>query len=180
MTEGNKPFSFPGYTPLAKPRKQARGKEENRGGGLMMGIRNNIPYHEVKDLDIRDKDDGISESQTIEIPLNANETWRITNVYIPSEKTGDKRGSTGDTVVLTKHWPAEDVDMLVGDFNAHSLSWDATLEVSENKRGIEEKRGDMIEEWMLEKDMACLNDGSTTHTNRRTGKESTRCDPCKR
>ena len=65
--------------------------------------------------------------------------------------------------------------MLAGDFNTYSLQWDVALENENNNqnRGIEKKRGEMIEEWVDNNGMAILNDGQTTHTNRRTGREST-------
>ena len=73
--------SFPGYTILAKPCKQAADSEKNRGG-LLTGIRNTIPYREIKGDNLRDKEDGITEWQTVEIPISAKEKWRITNMYI--------------------------------------------------------------------------------------------------
>jgi hypothetical protein len=148
------------------------GNEKNRGGGLLTGIRKTIPYREIKRDNLRDKEDGITEWQTIEIPLAAKEKWRITNIYIPSERTGDERGSQQESVVSTKHWPTEEFDMIAGDVNAHSPTWDDALERESNRRGLEVKRGEMIDEWSLEKNMMTLNDGTATHTNRRTGKES--------
>ena len=77
---------YPGYTILPKSRKQAQGNENKIGGGLLIGIRNNIPYFEVKDNEIREKGDNVTEWQTIEIPISQSEKWRITNVYIPRNK----------------------------------------------------------------------------------------------
>jgi hypothetical protein len=75
-------------------------------------------------------------------------------------------------VVSTKFWPCQKHDLLVGDFNAHAVSWDRELGKLGAKRGIEVKRGEMIEDWMIDKDMAALNDGRPTHVDRRTGRES--------
>ena len=138
-----------------------------------MGIRNTIPCHEIKTNNLRDAGDGITEWQTIEIPLNKKEKLRVTNMYIPSERTGDTRNSGMDTVVTTRHWPSSIHDLIAGDLNAHSLEWDATLQTKGNHRGIERRRGDTIERWLADKDMVCLNTGKPTHTNRRVGKEST-------
>ena len=44
MTMQDKVPTIPGYTVLSKPRKQAKGKENVRGGGLLTGIKNTIPY----------------------------------------------------------------------------------------------------------------------------------------
>jgi hypothetical protein len=172
MLETDKIPNFPGYTLINKPREQVSGNETNRGGGLLTGIRNTVPFREIKGDNLRDKEDGITEWQTIEIPLAEKEKWRLTNIYIPSERTGDERGSTEESVVSTKHWPTEEFDMIAGDVNAHSPTWDDALELESNRRGLEVKRGEMIDEWSLDKNMIVLNDGSPTHTNRRTGKES--------
>ena len=102
MIATDKAPNFPGYTILNKPRKQPAGKEKNRGGGLLIGIRNTIPYRDIKNNNLRDKDDGITEWQTIEIPISQKEKWRITNVYIPSERAGDVRGSQNETVLSTR------------------------------------------------------------------------------
>ena len=173
MTAMDKIPSIPGYTVLSKPRKQARGNEKNRGGGLITGIRNTIPYREVEDLDIRDEGDDITEWITIEIPLSNKKRWRISNIYIPSERAGDCRESNANTVVSTKYWPCGQDDLLAGDLNAHSIIWDDALEEEGGQRGLEIKRGEKIEEWLEDKMMAVLNNGKGTHTNRRTGKEST-------
>ena len=71
-----------------------------------------------------------------------------------------------------KYWPKSTEDLIAGDMNAHSSLWDNSLEEG-NQRRIEVKRGELIEEWMEENHMTTLNDGAATHTNRRTGGEST-------
>ena len=76
----------------------------------------------------------------MEIPLGEGEKWRISNVYIPSERAGDARGSTaGETGVSTKYWPYKEGDLIAGDMNAHNIIWDPALE--SDKRGIEVDRG---------------------------------------
>ena len=164
MTRQDRIPNIPGYTVLSKPRKQAIGKEKNRGGGLLTGIKNTIPYREIKNFDVRDTDDGITEWQMIEIPIG-NEKLKITNFYIPSERAGDCRGSTKDTVVSTKYWPREPYDLLLGDFNAHAATWDNTTDKDDD-------RGKSIDRWMDNNSMVPLNTGVGTHINRKTGKES--------
>ena len=167
--------SFPGYAILSKPRRQVAGCQRNRGGGLLIGIKEKIPYREVKDLEIRDGEDDITESQTIELPVSVGEDWRVTNIYIPSERTGDAKNSTKDTVVSTKFWPKGKNDLIAGDYNAHHSRWDRQLDRESNRRGLETKRGDMIDAWMQDTDMQPLNTGSSgsaTHTNRKTASES--------
>ena len=168
MTQKDKIPTIPGYTILSKPRQQAKGNENNRGGGLITGVKNTIPYREVEDIG-----DCLTEWLTIEIPISNKKAWRISNIYIPPERADDCRGSTEGTKVSTKYWPSGQEELMAGDFNAHSILWDETLETESNHRGIEMKRGEMIEEWLDDRNMSVLNNGKTTHTNRRTGKEST-------
>jgi exonuclease III len=173
MLETDKIPDFPGYTILSKPRKQFPGNHMNRGGGLLIGIRNKLPYREIKNMELRDKEDALTESQTIEIPIKEGETWRITNIYIPSERTGDIRGSTKETIVTTKHWPKGINDMIAGDINAHAARWDKQMDRAENHRGLEKKRGEMIVEWLMENDMDTINSrGQTTHVDRKTKRNS--------
>lgn len=76
-----------------------------------------------------------------------------------------------DTVVSTKKWPDKNYDLIAGDFNAHSITWDNSMAETDN-RGIDVRRGEMIDEWMVKKDMDVLNSGEPTHTDRKTGKKT--------
>ena len=156
MAKQDKIPTIPGYTVLSKPRKQAKGKENIRGGGLITGIKNTIPYREIKNYDVRDVNGGITETQMIEVPLSEKKKMRITNFYIPSERASDCRGSTKDTVISTKFWPKESFDLLDGDFNAHSMTWDDTMVTEEGEGKLEEKRGKIIDRWMDESNMIPL------------------------
>ena len=62
-------------------------------------------------------------------------------------------------------WPSREYDMIMGDINAHSTLWDRTVERAD-------RRGVIVENWIATKNMAPANDGSPTHTNRTTGKET--------
>ena len=73
---------FKGYELVRKDRKQKKGCEKNRGGGLLIGIKDRIPYSELR-LNLRTEDDEITEALTIEIPTKNKKKIRITNVYIP-------------------------------------------------------------------------------------------------
>ena len=110
---------------------------------------------------------------TIEIPTGNGGKWRISNVYIPSERAGDCRGSVaGETGVSTTYWPCTAGDLIAGDLNAHNIIWDPVLE--DEERRLELSRGRLLEQWMEENHMTVLNSGTeTTHTNRKTGTEST-------
>ena len=199
---------IPGYTLVRDDRQPKKGKTKGRGGGLLTGVRDNIPFKEVKlgKPGIRDK---ITEWQTIEIPTQNKEFIRITNVYVPpirntggqprgesvlqsvatrtrsreistnNELSGDEEensaedeetdeGQAAGNMYLLREgfdmtrWPHKKHDMIVGDINAHSPLWDYVVERTD-------KRGKIFENWMAANNMVALNQGSPTHTNRKTG-----------
>ena len=80
---------FPGYRVLKKNREQVKGKDNNRGGGLLIGIKENVPFRRVK-LDIDVFEDNITESMTVEIPTKDKQKLRITNVYIPPIRSTER------------------------------------------------------------------------------------------
>jgi len=135
------------------------GKGNNRGGGLITGIKNNIPFREAN-IDLRSKDDEITESLTIEIPTKVKQKLRLTNIYIPPiRNTATEIGRQRKALVKTEKWPNQKYDCILGDVNAHSPFW--------NKERTEaDQRGDTIEEWIANTGMTAINDGSTTRTNR--------------
>ena len=117
LVKKDKTPTFPGYTILRKDRRQFKGKENNRGGGLLIGVKENIPFRQAK-IDLRGEGDEITESVTIEIPRSDGQKLRITNVYIPpirntTSETARKRKS----VVTTNKWPDKQFDCILGDFN---------------------------------------------------------------
>ena len=56
----------------------------------------------------------------------------------------------------------------MGDINAHSTIWDDNA-----RNGVTDRRGEKIEDWLAENNMACINTGEATHISRSTGKEGT-------
>ena len=60
-------------------------------------------------------------------------------------------------------WSHKKHDMIVGDINTHSPLWDYVVERTN-------KRGKIFENWMAANNMVALNQGSPTHTNRKTGR----------
>ena len=62
---------FPGYTVLRRDRLQQKGMEKNRGGGLLIGIKDNFPLREAK-IDLQDKEDEITESLSKEFQQKSN------------------------------------------------------------------------------------------------------------
>ena len=72
LVRSDKPIRIPGYTVVRKDRKQPKGKEKDRGGGLITGIRKTIPYKRLDKFDVRGDRDHITESLAIEIPTKIN------------------------------------------------------------------------------------------------------------
>ena len=111
---------FPGYTVLRRDRLQWKGKENNRGGGLLIGIKDNIPFREAK-IDLRDKEDEITESLSIEIPTKDKQKLRLTNLYIPPiRNTAAETGRQRKAGVKMDKWPCQSYDCILDDANAHS------------------------------------------------------------
>ena len=82
LIKKDKDPKIPGYTTLKKDRKQTRANEENRGGGLIIGIRHDTPFKEIKTA-VNTPNDKRTESTSVEIPTGPHKKIRITNVYIP-------------------------------------------------------------------------------------------------
>lgn len=80
---------IPGYTiPPRQDQTQLIGNEKNRGGGLLVGIKNNFPFKEVH-IEIQEdpNNNSFTEWMTIEIPTAAKKKIRLTNLYIPPTNT---------------------------------------------------------------------------------------------
>ena len=166
LVKKDKTPTFPGYTILRKDRRQFKGKENNRGGGLLIGVKEKTPFRQAK-IDLRGGGDEITESLTIEIPRSDGQKLRVTNVYIPpirntTSETARKRKS----VVTTEKWPDKQFDCIFGDFNAHSPLWSKEREDCD-------ARGYDIEEWMATAGMLSMNDLTTTRNSRRSDGDST-------
>ena len=94
LIKKDKTPKIPGYTLIRDDREQSKGKANGRGGGLLTGVRDNIPFKEVK-LGKPGRKDEITEWQTIEIPTQNKEFIRITNVYVPPIRSqGRTRGES--------------------------------------------------------------------------------------
>ena len=151
--------NIPGYTLRRKDRTQLVGNEENRGGGLLIGIRKDIPYKDVYEKVNTDLDKH-TEWNAVEIPMTPHHKLRLTNIYIPPD---NPRCIDNEDAITMENWPCKGNDILLGDFNAHSSLWDDSTDASD-------RRGRKIEDWIADTGMASLNTGEATHTNRSTGK----------
>ena len=95
LIKNDRPPRFPGYTIERKDRVQPKGKEKDRGGGLLMGIKNTIPYKYLNKMKIGGIKDHITEAQTIEIPTTNKQKIRITNVYVPPHNSAANKKTSG-------------------------------------------------------------------------------------
>ena len=89
-------------------------------------------------LDETKQESDFSESLSIEIPTKGNQKIRITNVYIPPVYT---RGERREEWFNTEKWPSERYDIMLGDINGHSTTWNNNIESDKS-----DKRGEMAEE----------------------------------
>ena len=73
---------IPGYTLVRDDRQPKKGKTKGRGGGLLTGVRDNIPFKEVKlgKPGIRDK---ITEWQTIDTRLRIKNSLELQMCMCP-------------------------------------------------------------------------------------------------
>ena len=124
-----------------------------------MCIKKDIPFKELK-RNLRGPEDDITESQTFEFPIacKGKGKLRVTNVYIPPiRNTESERRRQRRSDVQLEKWPSGRDDIIVGDMNALSTLWDKELE-DKVRNDEATKRGELIEDWLAEKDMATVND----------------------
>ena len=159
LIPADKTPKFPGYTVIRQDRPQLKGKEKNRGGGVLTGIKDDVPFRRVK-MNLKVIEDTITESITIEVPTHDGRKIRVTNVYIPPIRNTARDNRT--EVFNLRKWPSTEYDLYLGDMNAHSSLWD------DNWEGKSDARGEKLENWIA-KGMTCLNDGQPTHILRATG-----------
>jgi len=159
----NETPKFKGYTVVREDRVQRKGCENDHGGGLIIGVKKDIPYR-VSRTDFAGQDDEVSEWMSIEIPTKGNQKLRLNNIYIPPVRTSCMTANANKkTDITTTRWMCTEYDCLFGDFNAHSEIWDDRM--AETASGAD-SRGELIENWVASTNMISINDGSPTRTNR--------------
>jgi hypothetical protein len=142
--------TIPGYTVIRKDREQLVGQEKSKGGGVIIGLNDKVPFKQAN-FEIRaTEEDKVTEWATIEIPVRGKEKIRITNLYIPPHSSNPEMISN----IKPDKWPRKEFDIVLGDINAHSTLWDHSAKP--------DSRGDLVEEWLAEHDMHCLNSGEPT------------------
>ena len=151
--------TIPGYTIVRKDREQKMGQHNTAGGGVLIGIRDTIPFRQCN-IQARGEGDTTTEWATIEIPVKGKNKIRLTNLYIPPVTSNP----TAAPYVTPNAWPNKDYDIILGDINAHSILWDSKVSPDD--------RGEAVEEWLANNSMHVLNTGESTRYSRNTDSDS--------
>ena len=149
MTIKDKP-SFPGYTIVRADRKHLA------GGGLLTLIKSSLVFEKLDSLSL-----DATESQSIKVRLGKNRWLYLTNVYVPPAH------SKGHKLIKLRadSIPSFSSSLICGDFNGHSPLWDDSQPTDD--------RGEELLDWILEKNLTIMNDGSHSRINKATGNSST-------
>ena len=70
---------LPAYTIKRGDRLLPKGKESNRGGGVLVGIKKGIPFRPAH-IDLRGPGDTITDTYSFEIPTKNGQKIRFTNI----------------------------------------------------------------------------------------------------
>jgi len=97
------------------------------------------------------------------VKVSRHRWLNIVNCYVPPTRTA-ANAATPTPITSLDFLPATEDTLIGGDLNAHSNLWDFMQPT--------DSRGELVTDWILEKDMVCMNDGSATRTNRATGGSS--------
>ena len=135
-----------GYSTIRKDRC------EGLGGGLIMFVKEDIPYREIH---INCRPDSTLEIQRIEINTKTDGKLTFCNVYCPPH-----RGTTDDPFDMADI-PTSDKTFVLGDLNGHDALWE--------EHQPSDPRGAIITDWLLTNNFQVCNDGSATRVNRGTG-----------
>ena len=149
LKEGQELEDMEGYNQLRADRIQ-----DIDGGGLLTIAKTSL---NLSPLDKIAKEG--TETQSSRVRLGKNNWVYLTNVYIPpSNSTGQ------DIVARTDIIPTFPSSLICGELNGHSILWDDNQPPN--------KRGEDLENWIIDKGLAIMNTGEETHINKATGNGS--------
>ena len=144
---------LPGYVAVRRDRGSATVPTLGNAGGLITYIRSDVPYTEVSAFRPGAQCNAL-EATAIRVRTRRDEWITLVNVYSPPSTS---RVGEFDLSILS----SSRNHLFAGDFNCHSSLWDVYQP--------EDEEGRKMEDWMLEADFSCLNDGTPTRVNRATG-----------
>ena len=136
---------FQGYVSLRFDRPS-----QNGGGGLLTLLRESIIFERI----------GCSsrsgtEMQSLRVRLGRRSWVTINNIYCPPSRSHSSNPSS--LILAPIEVPPNSIT--VGDFNAHNPMWDP--------HQPKDQRGEEVLDWVIEKELTILNDGSHTRWNSR-------------
>ena len=125
------------------------------GGGLLCYIKETLVFEKLFNRTRTG-----TASSSFRVRLNQKDWIHITDVYVPPHNSKGQEIQFAPEAIPT--WESS---IICGDFNGHTPLWDSDQP--------HDDRGEQILDWLIEKDLEILNDGTSTHTNRQTGNPST-------
>ena len=150
LQEGRRTAHIDGYKPIRADRIAAK------HGGLLAYVKMSLTVEEIGKVAVE-----ATEVSTFRIKMSRNKWVHISNVYIPPVNSKGQ-----DSIKLrTDAIPALKSSLICGDFNAHSILWDYSVEPDD--------RGGELVDWVFENNLCILNNGDGTRTNRTNGKLTT-------
>ncbi|GFR76866.1 hypothetical protein ElyMa_000494200 [Elysia marginata] len=156
------PFQLNGFRPIRTERKTAINADGNLiGGGILTLIKSGV-QHNVPNSNILPDNDHTSDAHVIDIYL-ANSIICATNIYVPPIKESDPNDHRIQNFKPTL-LPSGKNCLILGDLNAHSPIWDQW----QPRNSI----GELIEDFVVDKDLTILNEGSATFISPATGGSS--------
>ena len=159
LSSKDKTPSFPGFSVLRRDRPSGLCRAEDKGG-VMTLVRSDIPFREVPGIGDERLDPSM-EALSVEIRIGVGVGYTITNVYHPPVRSS---GLGAPSALCPDGLTVSQNHFIGGDFNCHSPVWDP-LQPGD-------RPGEVLERWMNDHQMECLNDGSATRVNRGTGGRS--------
>ena len=126
-----------------------------KGGGTIAYVKKTLITQRVQESAIK-----ATESSTFKVKMGNNRWIMISNVYVPPPH------SSGQEIQFQPgKIPTPPNSLITGDFNSHSTLWDPIKPADD--------RGTEIINWVLEKELTILNDGSDTRINKAVASETT-------
>ena len=116
LITSDKTPKFKNFTIIRQDRVQRKGDENNRGGGLLVGVKDTIPYR-ISRSEFANENDEVSEWNSIEIPIKGGQKLRLNNIYIPpvrNSKNHTKSAREKKNVISKGKWMSTNYDCLFG------------------------------------------------------------------
>jgi len=141
---------IPGYVAVRRDRPSDR-VNPTHGGGLLTYVKEDVPYSETHVFRAGTLP-GSLEALGIRVRLSHRKWITVVNVYSPPRRQEDR--GFNSLICSPNH-------LFFGDWNAHSRVWFPSREGDET--------GEALEQWMVEENLVCLNDGTATHRHNGDG-----------